>query len=300
MSFIKTTLRYLALVNSLISVGCAAHHFPFGCSANELNGSIKRVVSSAIKPRFAQATHPLAISMLAKNPNLFKVLCSKCFMQPVPLVLTQAQWFPYVMDPNNGFLEFASLHPNSTSIEVQITSTNVWSNISTFNKAPRSDSFRGLNTFAYNLTTNPNCKLDRTIVFSHHEGEAVRLPSILAVTQMGLGSDRLQSSKDPETKAWIEFLTKAHLKQDIPAQTPDNVAAAYKMIELKSWSDESYKHYSDILTPQKPLTQKELEEIIGIIDFCLVKQYPPATMVKYSGLSVEEIIRIVMLLTSER
>lgn len=292
MSFITTTIRYLVVVNCLISVGCAAHPFQFLGASNGVNGSMKRVVSSTIKPRFAQATHPIALRLLGENTGIFRNLCTHMFIQPVPIGRSGTQWVPYVKNNGNSFLQFVQSPSYPPSTEVQITSANVWSDVSMFHTSPSSDT--GHDAFVYNLVMDPDCKLDRTIVFDSQA--TLRSDRIISVTQMGLGSDRLQSTKDQETKAWIEFLTKAHLKQDIPPKTPDDIAAAYRILELKSWSGESYTHYSDTLTRQKPLTQDELEEIIGIIDFCCLKQYPLATMVKYTGLPSEDIIRILRLL----
>ena len=289
MNFIPTTLRYLVVINCLLSIGSAAHHLPFGASINGMNGAIKRVVSQNVPHRFAQATHLAALSELTKNHALFQRFCCHMFLQPVPLGLHKVQWSPYVPNVSNSFLEFVQHPAYPPSTEVQITSHNVWSDISMFHSKPSSDTDH--DAFVYNLVMDPRSNLDRTIVF---DSQAPRhTPTIICVTQMGLGSARLQNSKDQETKAWVEFLTHAHLKDDIPAKTPDSVAEAYTMIALKAWSPENKKRYLDTLSPQQPLTQQELEAIIGIIDFCLGKGYPLATMVKYTGLCPDMIRTII-------
>jgi hypothetical protein len=289
MNFIPTTLRYLVVINCFLSIGSAAHHLPCKGSINGMNGAIKQVVSPKITHRFAHATHPSAMNILTKNSTLFQRFCCHMFLQPVHLGLRKVQWWPYVNAAHNSFLEFAQHQDSHPFTEVQITSQNVWSDTSPLHSTPSSDTDH--DTFVYNLVMDPHSKLDRTIVFDSQE--PTHTPTIKRVTQLGLGSDRLQNSTDPETKAWIEFLTHAHLKDDIPAKTPDSVAQAYTMIDLTAWSPKTQKRYLDTLSPQKPLNQKELETIIGIIDFCLEKGYPLANMVKYTGLCPDVITTII-------
>ncbi len=293
MSFITKTLRYLIVINSLISIGYAAHHFPFRASINGMNGAVKHAVSSTVTPRFAKATHPMAMGMLAKNHSLFKVLCSRVFMQPVPTEVAGTLWIPYRYDPRNTFLQFET---PPASIDLQITSGNIWSDTSMVNTTPKSDT--GQSSIVYNLITDPRNKIDRSFMFT--SARKIVNPSVVYVTQMGLGADCLQQSSDPETKAWVNFLTSAHKQTDIPTNTPDNVAAAYTAIELSHWPTEVQAHYHTSLNQKIPLTSMELEQLVGIIDYCLDQSYPLATMVKYTGLSAEEIIRIVTLLKNEQ
>ena len=286
MRFITTALQYLIVINSLISTGFAAHHFPCGASVIKRNAVLNRVISPRNIQRFAKATHLLALNKLIKTPEIFQHLCNHAFLQQVPLGLLEPQWAPYVPDAHNSFLEFIQ-HPNphDLSTELQITSSSVWLDNSMVAPAPSSDASH--NTFIYNLITDLECDSDRILVFNNQNHTHTQ--KIIRVVQMGLGSDRLQNSKDPETKAWLEFLTQAHLMQDIPRQTPDNVAIAYSALDLNHWSAEATAYYYNSLIPHSPLTQKELTDIIAIIDLCLDKNYPIANMVKYTGLCPTEI-----------
>ncbi|MDP3640847.1 MAG: hypothetical protein Q8R43_00200, partial [Alphaproteobacteria bacterium] len=168
------------------------------------------------------------------------------------------------------------------------TPKNVWPNSLLVDFPPSSETEN--HTVIFNLIINKEDDRDRILLLNPQTKPDT--PLIIGVFQLGLGADRLQNSKDPETKAWIEFLTQAHLKKDIPAYTPDSVAAAYGTLDLHHWPEALKTQYYDSLLPQKPLTQKELGDVIAIICFCLDRSYPLATMVKYTGLCPEVIKNI--------
>lgn len=225
---------------------------------------------------------------IANTPIVFNHFFQSVFDTPYKPGSLAPEWIPCVTNNHNVFIEFEPHFQSPLSTEIQLTESNLWGNIAAFDGAPNSDAKSS--TVVYNLITDIKNETHRTIAFNcPHQGKEDTF-SILCVTQVGLGA--LQQSDSPETKAWVEFLTRAHLHADIPSKTPDIVAEA-KAIDLLSWRPEERKYYFQSLSRDQQLTSKDLDEMLVVIEFCLEKGYPISTMAKYTGLSLEEITKIV-------
>lgn len=145
-----------------------------------------------------------------------------------------------------------------------------------FNTVPRSDS--QYTTSVYNLITDPKNKLDRTIIFGSPNKSDIS-PKVLRVTQIGLGADRLKQSDDPETKAWLKFLTAPSENLTSLSNIPAIFASAYPAL-IKP------KHIVYTNT-------SKLEVAQIMIKYFASERYPLATMVKQTSLSLTEINPII-------
>jgi hypothetical protein len=300
MRFITTAIKYFVTANYLISIGYAFPYFGIAGAIKGTNITFQKVASTSLKQRYSQLAATAAARSLADNPTLFQHFCSKIFMQPVPLGSRQSSWVSYANDANNIFLEFMPSHSGGLCNEIQITTEDVWFNLSTFNTAPRADLPSKDNVFVHNLILDPNCLIDRTVLFSRPKRKDDTGPYILGVSQIGLGADRLQTSTDPETKACLRFLTQPKSNHGFYEHIPDSVAADYKILGLSLWSPGANDTPQNTLLPQKPLTEQELADITAIIGFCLTKEYPIATMLKYTGLPLATITNILTSLRDNR
>jgi hypothetical protein len=283
-----------------------------------------KVPVTASSQKLLSPTAPLVFKRLAlRNPDAFKSLCSSIFgttlllnendrvvhhrpyipnpkskdaffnvYEPAPeedeqfiVKETQFTLLGHTSDGIPQFLVEQKLKPNAPPItlatEIQFSFEDLWSNISGFNTAPKSDSNHP--TSVYNVVTDPTSKLDRTIIFGSQDTSNVSAKN-LRVTQVGLGAERLRKSTDPETQAWLEFLTKSHTSLTSPTNIPAVVASAYPALKMQNRNG---SHAHPVLSPYK----REVVEIM--IGFFKSEGFSLATMVKQTGLSKDQILKII-------